>query len=154
MNLILIENKSKVKFIIKNPRFFINVKEKIKDSVKALSNVKLGGRFNRNVIPKTSESQRRRDKSQNVITIIRRQNIQTDSRPFSAYPLHRTQTLKMSQEKRAPNTAYGRHNFKNMSMNTIKWGRNNYDFRWSLLISYYYIFYANMHWCANFYIKT
>ena len=88
MNLMAIKSKSKIKFIIRNPRFFINVKEQIKKSVKALSGAKIGTRFNRNAVPRTIESQRDKVTSKNIISIIRRENMQTDSRPFSAFPLN------------------------------------------------------------------
>lgn len=117
------KKEKKINCIIKNPRFFVNVKEQIKNSVKALSNAKLGSRFNRNTAPRTMDSQRDRNKNKHVISIIRRQNLQIDSRPFSAYPLHRTQTLRISQEKKPPGTANDKYNFKNFSMNTIKWGK-------------------------------
>lgn len=119
MNLMATKSKSKIKFIIRNPRFFINVKEQIKNSVKALSGAKIGTRFNRNAVPRTIESQRDKVTSKNIISIIRSENMQTDSRPFSAFPLQRTHTFRMSQEK-PPSTAHERYNFKNISINTIK----------------------------------
>ena len=111
------KKQKKINFIAKNPRFYLNIKEKIKDSVKVLSSIKLGGRVNRNFCPNTTENKRSKDES--LISLIRRKDHNADSRPLTAYN-KQTREFRFNSTGRFPRTAYGGQHFKTKSAGLLK----------------------------------
>jgi len=93
MNSIKNKRSRKAKRIVKNPRFYNDVKQKLKSSIRMLSNIKQGCHINSDIYKQIAFNKIRKNKEQSVISIIRRKLPSKDSRPFSAFP-NRTQTWK------------------------------------------------------------
>ena len=62
----------KLQRIIKNPRFYNNVKEKIKSSVQMLANVKQGGRMDREIYQNKIQYKSKKDKDSKILSFIYR----------------------------------------------------------------------------------
>jgi len=91
----------KVKSITKNPRFYNNVKEKIQESLRMLSNVRQGGRMNEQLYYSKLGHRSKRDKDHSVISLIRREESPQESRVFSAFSSE-TKNLRFMPIKNTP----------------------------------------------------
>lgn len=96
-----LDNKKKMRKagrIAKNPCFYNNVKQKLNDSSAILTNARTGGTMKQDMYSQKLAKKRNYKKEHSVISIIRRKVPESETRPFSAYPL-RPQTVKYNNTR-------------------------------------------------------
>ena len=144
-----IENKKvkKANRIVKNPRFYNDVKEKLKDSIAILANARTGGQVDEEIHQQNLQNVkkyvkykltfhflihfyfRQRNKESSVISLIRRRVPDKDTRPFSAFPL-RAQTLKFGKKiGNIPISPHTTHKPDNKSIHVIRGIHSGFCFK-------------------------